>query len=90
MRAKRINKQALKLSQGKCRICGETDYATLDVHRIIEGKNNGKYHYNNTVVLCCKCHRKVHDNQLTIKGYFLCSNGKYMLLIEQDGVENFI
>lgn len=87
---KRINKKIHKLAQGECRICGENDYATLDVHRIIEGKNGGKYDLMNTVVLCANCHRKVHDKQLEIDKYYLCSNGKHMLRVLVDGLEKFI
>jgi 5-methylcytosine-specific restriction endonuclease McrA len=85
-----INKQALKKSQGQCRICGEKDYATLDVHRIKEGASGGKYTKFNTVVLCANCHRKVHDQQLKLLGYFLSSSGKYLLMIEQDQQQKFI
>jgi len=89
-RCKIINKKAFKQSEGKCRICGESDYATLDVHRIIEGKKGGKYEDHNSVVLCCKCHRKVHDNQIVIDRYYLCSNGHYLLHVYDNGVEKYI
>lgn len=85
-----VNKKIFKMSEGKCRICGDSDYALLDVHRIQEGADGGKYIKSNCVVLCCKCHRKVHDNQIKIYGYYLCSNGKYLLHIEKDDVELFL
>lgn len=85
-----IDKKSYKLSKGCCRICGQDDYATLDVHRIKEGAKGGKYEYHNTVVLCANCHRKVHDKQLEIDRYYLCSDGKHLLRIIADGQEKFI
>lgn len=89
-KTKLINKQAFKLAKGKCRLCGESDYATLDVHRIIEGNAGGRYEEHNSVVLCSNCHRKVHDKQIKIDKYYLCSNGKYLLRIIDGENEKYI
>lgn len=89
-KCKLINKQAFKAAEGKCRLCGEPDYATLDVHRIIEGNAGGKYEEHNSVVLCSNCHRKVHDKQIIIDRYYLCSNGKHLLRILDNGNEKYI
>lgn len=89
-KTKLIDKQVFKKSEGKCRVCGETDYSTLDVHRIKEGKNGGEYTRYNSVCLCCKCHRKVHDGQILIGRYYLSSNGNNVLSIIENGEEKFI
>ena len=85
-----INKKAYKLSQGECRICGDKDPAVLDVHRILSGRDGGRYTEFNCVTLCCKCHRKVHDEQIIIYRYYLSSSGKYLLHILENGEEKFI
>jgi len=59
-----IDKKIYKQASGACKICGETDPAVLDVHRILEGHNGGRYTRDNCVTLCCKCHRRVHDGQI--------------------------
>ena len=46
-RNKIINKKINKLMAGCCKVCGETDYAVLDNHRIIPGKNGGTYQRSN-------------------------------------------
>jgi len=86
----KINKKAFKNAQGCCRLCGETNQAILDVHRILPGAEGGKYTKLNSVTLCSNCHRKVHDNQLEIVRYFLSTNGNYLLLIKENGSERFI
>jgi len=85
-----IDKKTYKLSKGECKICGEKDPAVLDVHRIVPGSNGGKYTQSNSVCLCCKCHRKVHDNQITIYKYYLSSSGLKVLHIMKNGIEKFI
>lgn len=60
------NKKAFKKFAGKCAFCDESDYAVLDVHRIIEGSKGGKYHSINSVCLCANHHRKVHDGAIKI------------------------
>ncbi len=87
---KLIDKKIFKLSQGCCRLCGESDPSTLDVHRITYGSEGGKYTKNNVVCLCVKCHRKVHDNQIKIIKYYKTTSAKEVLLIEENGKERFI
>jgi 5-methylcytosine-specific restriction endonuclease McrA len=60
------NKKTYKLSRGKCVLCGESNLATLDIHRIHEGANKGTYDHENCVLLCSNCHRKVHAGQIKI------------------------
>lgn len=87
---KLIDKHVYKLEQGKCRLCGDSDPAVLDVHRIQAGADGGTYTRFNCVTLCCKCHRKVHDNQIQILKYYLSSNGSYLLHVIDNGEEKFI
>lgn len=85
-----IDKKVYKLSRGECKLCGEKDPAVLDVHRIIPGAEGGKYTQSNSVCLCCKCHRKVHDNQIQIHKYYLSSSGMHVLHITENGEDKFI
>lgn len=89
-KAKNIDKKVFKLSEGKCRICGETDYSVLDIHRIIPGAEGGRYTKQNSTCLCCKCHRKVHDGQIIIDRYYLSTNGRQVLHLFENGEEKFI
>jgi len=89
--AKLINKKIYKKSEGKCRICGETDYDTLDVHRAItEGKDGGKYTLPNSVCSCCKCHRKIHAGKIKILGWCNSTKGQVLHIIREDGKEDFV
>jgi len=85
-----IDKHVYKLAEGSCRICGETDPAVLDVHRIIPGAEGGRYTKENSTCLCCKCHRKVHDGQIVIDRYYLATNGRLVLHLFENGEEKFI
>jgi len=45
-----------------------------------EGKNHiHKNHKSNLIVLCEKCHDKIHNNKLNIKGYIETNFGKEIL-----------
>jgi len=85
MRKPFISKQNFKHRYSKCRICGENNYTLLDVHRVFWG---GKYENKNCVCLCVKCHRKVHNNKITIYGWVNSTKGR--LLHIDDGEEKFI
>ena len=88
--SKLINKKIYKRSEGKCRICGETDYDLLNVHRILPGCEQGKYSTVNTVCLCLSCHRKVHTGRITILGWYTSTKGKVLHIIKEDGKEDFV
>ena len=60
------SKKAFKKFAKKCAFCNETDYATLDVHRIFEGYKGGKYDNMNCVCVCANHHRKIHDGSIKI------------------------
>ena len=90
MRSKKSKKQIKKLSDKKCYFCSESDYSLLDVHRIIEGKDGGKYQEANMVTVCCKCHRKIHSGKIKIFRKYTTSLGRIVLhFIDENGVEKF-
>ena len=76
---KTINKIAKKQTEGKCQLCGESDYAVLDCHRIVPGEDGGEYSDFNTVVLCSNCHRKVHDGQIVMDRKYQTLEGRWVL-----------
>lgn len=86
---KLIDKKAFKKCQGKCRLCGESRYDLLDVHRIIAGAEGGKYTPDNSVTLCSNCHRLVHAGDITIHRYYNSTAGK-ILYITVDGEDKFV
>lgn len=81
-----MDKRIKKLIDKKCYICGEAEYALLDVHRIVPGENGGKYTYHNTVTICCACHRLVHANKIIIDRWHMSTKGR-MLHYFVDGKE---
>jgi len=84
------DKQSFKKSQGKCRICGNKIYSTLDIHRIKPGAENGQYFSTNSTVLCGNCHRRVHAGEIVIDRYYQSTSGKKMLRIIRNGKEEFV
>ena len=80
-------KQAKKKIDGGCYFCNEKDYSVLDTHRIIPGADGGKYNGWNELTVCANCHRKCHSGKIKIKGKFLTSSGKYVIIFEEDGEE---
>ena len=88
--AKLVNKKVYKKTEGKCRICGETDYNTLDVHRITAGKNGGKYNKSNSISCCANCHRKVHAGEIQVLGWHKSTKGRVLHIIRENGEEDFV
>jgi len=84
------DKKSFKKIEGKCRLCGCDIYSTLDIHRIKPGEKDGKYSKDNVIVIDSNCHRRIHDGEIIIDRYYLCSNGKKLLRIIRDGKEEFI
>jgi hypothetical protein len=84
-----IDKQLAKRAAKKCTFCPESDYDVLDVHRIIEGKDGGKYTEHNTVVACACCHRRIHAGDIRIIGKFYCTAGRYVVNYVENGQEKF-
>ena len=84
-----VNKKVRKLSEGKCRICGENDYAALCVHRIKHGEHGGKYTYENTVTLCNNCHAKHHAGVIKILGWLDSTAGRLLNWLDETNKEQF-
>jgi hypothetical protein len=78
-RKQTINKIAKKRCDGKCYFCSCDTYDLLDVHRIIEGSQGGKYTDFNTITVCSLCHRKIHAGLIRIDRKYLSTNGKWIL-----------
>jgi uncharacterized protein with PIN domain len=55
-----VKKGRLALDTSKCSLCGEV--IPCDKHRIIHGKDGGKYESGNVISVCPNCHRKIHLN----------------------------
>jgi hypothetical protein len=89
-RKRLINKQSLKRQEGKCYFCSESDYDLLDVHRICEGAEGGKYTRNNSIVTCCRCHRLIHAGKIKVDRKYLSTSGKWVLHYwDENGVEKY-
>lgn len=73
--ARRISKQNFKRIEKHCKICGEDNYNLLDVHRLIAGEEGGDYTLGNSIVLCCRCHRRVHAGEIIIEGKYKSTTG---------------
>lgn len=81
---KLINKKIKKLVEKKCKFCGEDNYCTLDVHRIIPGT---LYSENNTVVACANCHRKIHDGKIIVDKKYYSTKGWILHYFDENGEE---
>lgn len=57
---KKMGLEMSKLTSEPCSKCGWNE-SYCDVHRIVEGKEGGKYELNNVIVLCPNCHRELHQ-----------------------------
>jgi hypothetical protein len=63
------NKLRLKImydQEGKCADCGIEEWRLmkrLNAHRILTGRDGGKYLYGNVILLCSKCHYRRHHEQ---------------------------
>jgi hypothetical protein len=80
-------KQAFKRLHRKCQICGEEEYALLDVHRIIEKQD---YSYSNCVCICTSCHRKQQANIIKIIKWVHTTSGRLLYYINEKGEEKYI
>jgi hypothetical protein len=73
---KKSKQQTLKLFYKKCFFCGNEEYNTLDVHRILPGSQGGKYNNKmNTIVACSNCHRLIHGGKIKIDRKYLSTQG---------------
>lgn len=73
-----------KVFQDTCSICGdnmkETHHiefqSSADLHGNISKINSHKNMAHNLTALCAKCHDKVHNQEIKIKGYQVTSHGR--------------
>lgn len=86
----------------ECNLCGKKDekshISPLETHHInfqkdcengfVKDKNHIKKNQEaNLIVLCSKCHDKIHNGQIKLSGYKMTSNGK-TICIEKDDDDN--
>jgi hypothetical protein len=76
---KLIDKKDKKNQDGECYFCGNNERCLLDVHRIQEGADGGRYTEFNSVVSCVVCHRKIHAGKIKIHGRHFSTTGRYIL-----------
>lgn len=81
------NKKAFKRLFKKCAFCNAQDYDILDVHRWRkQGKDGGKYSFENSIVACASCHRLIHSGKIEILNIHFSTIG-YVVIFNQDGKE---
>lgn len=73
-------KQTFKYQDKECFFCGTKE--TLDAHRLIPGKEGGKYTRWNTITTCCNCHRKCHLGIIKVIGKYQTTAGPKINYIE--------
>jgi hypothetical protein len=78
----RLQERKKKLFR-RCSICGNDNYANLDCHRIEYGS---KYTEWGTLIVCCNCHRKIHNNQIKIIGKYTSTCGT-IICYKENGEE---
>jgi len=88
-RKKIINKIEKKKADRKCKFCGEDDYCTLDVHRIIPGCEGGIYSDHNSVTACSNCHRKIHEGKIKINRKYYSTKGWILHYFDENGNEHY-
>lgn len=88
-RKKLINKVIKKKIDKKCKFCGEDDYCTLDVHRIIPGYEGGIYSSHNSITCCSNCHRKIHEGKIKIDRKYFSTSGWVLHYFDEKGIEHY-
>lgn len=68
-------KQIKKRFDGCCHFCKESNYNLLHSHRIIEGKDGGKYHNFNMITVCANCHNRIHAGEIIIDRKYNSTKG---------------
>ena len=76
--------QRKKRIEKKCHFCGEENYNVLDAHRIIPEPGGGKYTDDNTVCVCCLCHRRIHAEEIVVDRWYNSTKGKVLRYFEND------
>jgi len=72
---KQSRKKIYKLFYKKCFFCDENDQSLLDAHRIIPGKDGGKYIPTNILCICSNCHRRIHAGTIIVDRKYNSTNG---------------
>lgn len=85
-----VNKRYKKLLDKKCHFCPCDNYAALKLHRIIPGKDGGKYTDYNTITVCAICHDRIHAGQIIILGKHHSTIGKFVIQFVEDGEEKWV
>ena len=67
-----------------CDICGEKTF--LDCHHIGGRKIPNPNHKNNLAQVCPSCHRKIHEGEIIIEGWFLTTKGMELIWHNQGEV----
>jgi hypothetical protein len=57
-------KPTVRLNKTKCSVCGWK--GPCDSHRILRGKDGGRYTAGNVIVVCPNCHRLAHRGLLIL------------------------
>ena len=76
---KKSRKKIYKLLHKKCFFCDEKNENILDAHRIVPGKDGGKYIPTNILCICSNCHRKVHAGEIVVDRKYNCTSGLPMI-----------
>jgi hypothetical protein len=84
-----IDKKVKKIIDKKCYFCSCDKYELLDVHRIVEGSQGGKYVDHNSVSCCALCHRKIHAGIIKIDRKYPTSLGQWVLHYWINGEEKW-
>lgn len=86
---KLINKSQRKKADKRCKFCGEAEYCTLDVHRILPGEKGGRYEDLNTVTSCSNCHRKIHEGKIKVDRMYYSTKGWVLHYFDENGEEHW-
>lgn len=62
---KHFRAECYKWSGYRCQLCNEKDIALSVHHKTYE--NRGRETFNDVIVLCLKCHSKIHDDKIINK-----------------------
>ena len=84
-----VNKSHKKMVDRKCHFCGNDEYCTLDVHRIIPGSEGGRYVDHNTVTACSNCHRKIHEGKIRVDRKYPSTIGWVLHYFDENGIEHW-
>jgi len=61
---RRFKKILCEIVKFKCELCHKIfDLSGLTIHRIRRKSRGGKYEHRNCMVLCNRCHKRLHENE---------------------------